>query len=147
MEMKNVKIGEHAEQVRLARNYLLVRFIDVPLEKKKSSIIRLNQEEKDKDVTEVDLRDFKGFHPNMAEVVVVGETDNIPIKAGDIIIHSQRLRFKDVMQSIERVIVDNEILFRITTGDVVCVANHYRDFIDEGKIVNKDKFKFKPKKF
>jgi len=129
--VENFIKGKGAELVKAPDQMLFVRMIEV--EPKKKTVIKLTGNAEKESLSD---EDFQGFHPHLAEVVIVGEGITF-VKEGDIIAYRDTYRYAVERQIADRLYLseEDEIVFRMTVGDVLAVCNQFRSYIKNGKVI------------
>jgi len=137
-------IGEHADNLKLTDDKILFRLIDVKYQgKKKATIFTPDGENANEHPDMINIEDFGGYHPSIAEVIAAGGECKV-LKKGDVAIVSKRVvgmlhpkAIGDQRNPIEIIYIDKEVLYLAHEGDFVGVIPTYRDAVSEGKIIKK----------
>ena len=127
--------GKEAEQLKLMKDNILIRVIDVPYEEGK--IILPGRKENQPDSK--DIMKFNGMHPGIVEVVAVSDkAKEAGINEGDIVAITMNTMVGIVNGRIDPVRVDDEVLHILTVNEIEVIMNYYRDRVEKGKATIKN---------
>jgi len=134
-------MSKQLKEIKLLGDGILVKFVDVPITKKKSKII-VPDVAKHKEDSMLNLtKDFGGVHPHLVKVVAISPKVSEEISIGDIAIirtavimnlHQDSEReAKGIPGIIPKVVIEGELYHRLVIGDIIAINNSLKENIKD----------------